>query len=207
LRTALVLFIFLSENQMSIQPKRHITPEEYLEIECAAQFRSEYYGGEMFAMSGASAKHNILSVNLTSALHSRLRRTRCSVFVADVRLHVPLSGLFTYPDLIIACNPNYLEKQKDTLLNPSVLFEILSPSTEAYDRGEKFAFYRRIESLKQYVLVSQDVQRIERFSKNEHRSWVLTEYSENEASLEIELVEQSLSLDLPLREIYEGVFT
>jgi Uma2 family endonuclease len=191
---------------MSVQPKRTITPEEYLEIERAASFKSEYYAGEMFAMAGTSSNHSSIIVNLVSVLRPQVRQTKCKVFVTDLRLHVPDSGLFTYTDVMVVCNPRYHDNQKDMLLNPSIIVEILSPSTEAYDRGQKFLFYRRIESLQHYLLVSQDERRVEKFSKNVEGNWVLTEFADDESSISIAVPELAIALDLPLREIYEDVF-
>lgn len=188
---------------MEVQQKRYITPEEYLEIERAALFKSEYYAGEMFAMAGASEKHNSISVNITATLAAQVRRSGCKFFSADMRVHVPATDFFAYPDGVITCEPQFLDAPKDTLLNPILIIEILSPSTEAYDRGTKFSFYRKLPSLQFYLLVSQDTQRVEIFSKNEQGSWVLSEYAGSESIVPIE--SPNFSLRIPLPEIYDGV--
>jgi Uma2 family endonuclease len=188
---------------MSVRPKRYLTPEEYLEIERAAPFKSEYYAGEVFAMAGASPEHNEIMINLSMSLAPQVRRTGCKLFVADMRVHVPETDFFAYPDGIVVCNPDYADSPKDTLLNPLVIVEILSPSTEAYDRGTKFAFYRKLPSLKYYLLVSQETQRVELFSKNEQGDWVLSEYAGNDAVILIQ--SPDFALRIPLSEVYEGV--
>jgi len=124
---------------MSSQPNSFLTPEQYLEIERKADHKSEYLRGEMFAMSGASAAHNMLTLDLAVLLHPQVRRRGCQIYTNDMRVHIPQSGLYTYPDVIVTCSqPQFLDVMADTLLNPTLLAEVLSPSTEAYDPGRKF---------------------------------------------------------------------
>jgi Uma2 family endonuclease len=189
---------------MEVQPKRYITPKEYLEIERAAQFKSEYHVGEMFAVAGASEEHNSISVNITATLAAQVRRSGCKFFSADMRVHVPATDFFAYPDGVIACEPRFFDSPKDTLLNPALIIEILSPSTEAYDRGTKSSFYRKLPSLRFYLLVAQETQRVEILAKNEQGSWVLTEFAGSASIVKIESL--NFSLRIPLQEIYEGVF-
>ncbi len=175
-----------------------LTPEAYLEIERKAAFKSEYYKGEMFAMSGATRFHVRLSSNLDYAIQRSIDRDHCLIFVSDLRVHIPASGLYTYPDIGVVCGEErYLDDHFDTLLNPTLLIEILSKSTESYDRGRKFAFYREIESLQEYVLVAQDRKSIEVFYRNEQGSWSLREPKDDS----IVMMGHTLALD----EIYKGV--
>src|ERR1044072_8315019 len=139
-----------------------LTATEYLEIERKAEFRSEYIAGRMHAMSGASPQHNQIAGNFYREVSSQFRSRNCRVFIIDVRLKVSPTGMYTYPDVTAVCGEARFEDQHvDTLLNPTVIIEVLSESTEAYDRGEKFAQYRRIESLREYVLVAQNKIRVE----------------------------------------------
>ncbi|HEY7392350.1 MAG TPA: Uma2 family endonuclease, partial [Bryobacteraceae bacterium] len=124
---------------MSTQPKTFLTPEEYLEIERRAEFKSEYFAGEMFAMSGGTGPHSRLAVRISSDLERQTRDRNCSVFNSDLRVQVSATGLYTYPDISALCGePRYLDQVRDVLLNPSLIAEVLSPSTEAYNRGRKF---------------------------------------------------------------------
>jgi Uma2 family endonuclease len=135
------------------------TQEEYLELERAAEYKSEYYRGEIFAMSGASRNHNRITENLSIEIGVFLKGKGCQSFSRDLRVHIPENTLYTYPDFLIVCGePVFLDGQADTLLNPSVIIEVLSPSTEGYDQGKKFHFYQSLQSLTEYVLIdSQEV--------------------------------------------------
>src|SRR3954447_12043553 len=133
---------------MSTLPKNHITPEQYLEIDRQAESKSEYYDGEMFAMAGASYAHNLIVVNTVSALHTQLRGTRCAALPSDMRLRIGAAARYAYPDAMVVCGePEVLDEREDILLNPTVIVEVLSPSTESYDRGRKFEYYSAIDSL------------------------------------------------------------
>ncbi len=151
-----------------------ISQEAYLDHERQAAFKSEYYQGETFAMSGASRHHARITSNTHFALRRAFEGKSCFFFTGDLRVHIPSNSLYTYPDLGIVCGiDTYLDDQFDTLLNPSVLIEILSPSTEAYDRGDKFRLYRAIESLREYVLISQTIRSVEVFQKGPTDQWML----------------------------------
>src|SRR6266404_1708800 len=142
---------------MSSVPKTFLTPEQYLEIERKAEFKSEYFQGEMFAMAGAREAHNLIALNLAAALHPQLRARPCRAYISDMRVRVSATGLYTYPDILVVCGePQFLDERRDTLLNPNLIVEVLSPSTEAYDRGRKFEHYRSVESLSEYLLVSSE---------------------------------------------------
>lgn len=181
--------------------KTHVTPEEYLAAERKATEKHEYDAGWVTAMAGVSRQHNLISVNLLSAFHFRLKDRPCEVYGGDMRLEVEASGLYTYPDVTIACEgPRFGDQEFDTLLNPQVIVEILSPSTESHDRGRKFAHYRRLESLREYVLVSQDRVLVERFTR-QGDEWVLTEFGRDDDVLRL----ASVGVEVPLREIYAKV--
>jgi len=140
---------------MSAEPHSRISLEDYLAAERQAETKSEYLKGEVFAMSGASRQHNLIVWNLSGALYSQLRGRGCEAYVGDVRVHIPATGLYTYPDIAVVCGePRFEDGELDTLLNPTLLIEVLSPSTEGYDRGKKAAHYRTLDSLREYVLVS-----------------------------------------------------
>jgi Uma2 family endonuclease len=170
---------------MSAPRTDFITAAEYLEIERKADIKSEYVAGRMYAMSGVSRRHSLIAGNLYSAIHPQLRGKNCEAHMADMRVKVSPTGMYTYPDIIAVCgDARFEDAHVDTLLNPTVLIEILSDSTEAYDRGEKFAHYRRLESLREYVLVAQNKIRIEHY-RREGEQWVLSEVSDPDAALHL----------------------
>jgi len=187
---------------MSTHPKVFLTPEEYLEIERQAEIRSEYYQGEMFAMAGGSEAHNILVDNLVVAFRLKLRGGSCRSYSRDMRVQVSATGFYTYPDLVVVCGERkFLDEKRDTLLNPNLIVEVLSPTTEAYDRGRKFSHYRALESLQEYVLVSQDRIQVECFKRQSAGQWLLTAAS----SLEDAVCLDSVGCTIPLTDIYEDV--
>ena len=178
---------------MSTGPKHFITPEEYLHRERQAEHRSEYYRGEMFAMAGASANHNLIVGNCIQTLGQQLKSKPCRVYPSDLKLRVEATGLFTYPDLSIVCGEPRLESDHgDVLLNPVVLVEVLSDSTEAYDRGKKFEHYRTIPSLKHYVLITQDRHSIDCFTRSNGESWNLTSCQGLSGKITLEAIECEL---------------
>ncbi|NOZ39925.1 MAG: Uma2 family endonuclease [Planctomycetes bacterium] len=187
---------------MSILPSPRLTPEQYLEIERGCEQKHQFYRGEMFAMSGASIAHNLVTFNLAGVLHAQLKDRDCQAFVNDMRVHIPSTGLYTYPDGIITCEkPRFQDDHFDTLLNPQVIIEVLSPSTENYDRSKKFKQYREIDSLQDYVLIAQDSAIIERFSHDEHGNWFMVDAQELGATMELPAVD----CKLPLADIYAKV--
>jgi Uma2 family endonuclease len=187
---------------MSTQPKTYLTPEQYLEIERKAEYKSEYCDGEMFAMAGAGENHNQLVMNLAIGLGSQFRSRPCRVYSNDMRVRVVATGLYTYPDVVVVCGERrYLDERRDTLLNPSLLIEVLSPSTEAYDRGRKFESYRSIESLSEYLLVASDRVHVDLYTRQPDGRWLLTSASRLEDSLDL----QSAGFRLALAELYEKV--
>lgn len=168
---------------MATFPKQHLTPEEYLAQERLADFKSEYFNGEAFAMAGTNSRRAQIVSNLIFEFR---RKSQCRVWANDVRLNIGSTGLFTYPDVMVICDePQFLDQAFDTLLNPTALVEVLSDSTKNYDRGEKFEHYRKIDSLREYLTIAQDKIHIEHYIREPDSRWVLTEYSNRSASLEI----------------------
>jgi Uma2 family endonuclease len=181
--------------------KRRYTPEEYLALERKAPYKSEYYRGEIFAMSGVSREHNQIAGNIYRSLGNQFEDRPCEAFIADLRVRVLPTGLYTYPDVAALCGePRFEDEEVDTLLNPSLVVEVLSPSTEDYDRKKKFDHYRRIDSLREYVLVSQDRVRVERFTR-QGRDWLLTIFERRDETLGL----ASVNAEIPLRAIYARV--
>ena len=187
---------------MSAVPKPTYTFEEYLAREKNALTKSEYYRGQIFAMAGASPRHNMIAVNAVASLRVRLRGSPCRPFHSDQRIRIPASGLATYPDVSIVCGDLQLDAvDRDAIVNPRVICEVLSKSTESYDRGKKFDLYRQLESLQEYVLVAQDEPQVDHYVLQAHGSWLLTVFKGLEAKLEF----PSLSIELLLSEIYEDI--
>ena len=184
-------------------PIPKLDPEEYLAIERQAEYKSEYFRGEMFAMAGAAPNHNRLVVRLTALLFVRLDGRGCEVFNSDGRVRTHPSGLYTYPDLTVVCgSADFATDQRDVLTNPKLIIEVLSPSTEGHDRGFKFQQYQSIESLQEYVLVSQFEPRIESFYRAAGGTW--GEYSES-AGLGAVLVLKSLGVEIPMADLYRNI--
>jgi Uma2 family endonuclease len=161
---------------MSLQTKPLLTPEEYLALERHAEYKSEYVAGEVFALAGASERHNLIVGNVFAGLHTQFKQRPCKVYASDMRVKVQATGLYTYPDVVAVCHAVQFEDDwQDTLLNPTLIVEVLSESTEGYDRGKKFAHYRKLESLQEYVLIAQDTDHIEHYIRQPNQQWLLTE--------------------------------
>ena len=187
---------------MSAVPEPRYTIEEYLARERVAPHKSEYYHGQIFAMAGGSTRHNRTSGNIFGSLWGRLNGTSCHPNNSDQRIHIPAIGLSTYPDVSIVCGELKVDPDdRDAIINPRVVFEVLSDSTESYDRGRKFSMYRQLESLREYVLVAQDEPHIERYVRQDNDAWMLTELKGLDAVLEL----SEIQCVLPLSEIYQGV--
>ena len=187
---------------MASLPIPRLTEEEYMRLERAAETRSEFVDGEMFAMSGARLTHNLIAGNVISGLHLQLRRRPCEVYPSDMRVRVSATGLYTYPDVVVVCGkPQLADNEMDNLLNPTLLVEVLSPGTEAYDRGRKFEHYRKIESLRQYLLVASDRVSVELFTRQAIGQWLLMTASGLEEEIELE----SIECRLRVADIYEKV--
>jgi Uma2 family endonuclease len=186
---------------MAVHVQPRYSPEEYLALERKAEYKSEYVNGFIFAMAGTSREHNRIALNVARGLDDQMRGRPCDVFILDVRLKVSETGLYTYPDVTALCGEaRFEDAEVDTLLNPTVIVEVLSKSTEAYDRGEKFGHYRQLESLAEYVMVAQDRVCVERYVR-QGSDWVLTEFRDLDDTLHL----ASIDCDLPLREIYDRV--
>lgn len=187
---------------MSVVPKHKLTAQEYLAIERAAQFKSEFYDGEMFAMAGASIEHNRLRENFAIQLGMRLLKGPCESFSSDQRVRVKPSGLYTYPDIVVVCGPvEFDDERRDTITNPKILIEVLSPSTERYDRGVKFHHYKQIESLHEILLVSQSVIAVDQFVRMPDGSWRNTSWTQLTDTVRMSAIDATI----PLSDIYRGV--
>jgi Uma2 family endonuclease len=188
---------------VSTLPKTFLTPEQYLEIERKAEYKSEYFNGEMFAMAGASYLHSLVAANLLADLQLQLRRKPCRILTSDTRVHIPNTGLYTYPDAVVVCGaPQFLENQRpDTLLNPVVVIEVLSPSTEAYDRGRKFGHYQAIESLRQYVMADSDRLHVDVLTRQPDGTWLLRSAGNLQDTIDLD----SIACKLVLADIYDKV--
>ena len=181
--------------------RKTFTESEYLELERKADFKSEYYNGEIFAMAGATLIHNKIVSNLIFLFNQFLKDKPCDVYPSDLRLQVEKSGLYTYPDITIVCGKTELLDNKfDTLKNPTVLIEVLSDSTEKYDRGQKFSFYREIPSLKEYILVSSKTMKIEKFKRLEDGNYLYIESNEHQP-----FPIDSIDMNLNLEDVYNKI--
>jgi Uma2 family endonuclease len=189
---------------MSSRPKTCLTPEEYLAVERRNEYKSEHVGGEAVAMTGAGRRHNIIAVNLTRGLSQQLKGRPCEVYAGDMRVRIAPNRVYayTYPDVVVVCGePRFEDEHLDTLLNPTVIIEVLSESAERYDRGKKFGFYRTAESLAEYVLVAQDELRIEQYAKQADGRWLLSDHRAPGDVVEL----ASVGCALALREVYDKV--
>ncbi len=177
------------------------SPAEYLALEREASYKSEYINGQIYAMAGTSRRHNLIGGNFYRLIGQQFVGRACEAYVSEMRVKVSPTGMYTYPDVAAACGElRFEDGYIDTLLNPSVIVEVLSPSTEAYDRGEKFAHYRRLDSLMEYVLVSQDKVRVEHYTR-QAGGWLLTEISDLDGVLRL----ASIDCSVRLRDIYDKV--
>jgi Uma2 family endonuclease len=187
---------------MTPQPKPRLTAEEYLAFERRAEGKHEFLNGEIFAMSGAGRRHGLVALNVAALLHAQLKGRSCEVFASDMRVQVKATGLYTYPDVVVVCGePQFADAELDTLLNPTLVVEVLSASTESYDRGTKFAHYRTLPSLADYVLFAQDRVHAEHYTRQAEDRWLLTETGDPRAVLEL----GSIGCRLVLAEVYDEV--
>lgn len=187
---------------MASKPIERFTIEEYLAMERAAQYKSEYIDGEIVAMVGASEPHNLIVTNIVGDLSVQLRGRPCRVYASDMRVDVREAGLYAYPDVVALCGDPVLgDDEQDNLRNPAVIIEVLSKTTEAYDRGRKFMKYRKIESLLEYLLVAQDRFHVEHYLRQANGGWLLSEWT----SLDDEIHLSSIDCRLKLSAIYDKV--
>lgn len=187
---------------MSAQLQRLLTPEEYLAIERDVPAKHEFFRGEMFAMGGASREHNLITGNVAASLHGQLAGRPCESYQNDMRVKVAPTGLYTYPDVVVTCEkPRFEDDKFDTLLNPQFIAEVLSESTEKYDRGKKFEHYRQIESLREYLLISQDRPHVELFTRDANGMWGLREATGLDAAIDL----PAIGCRLMLADVYAKV--
>lgn len=191
----------VNEPAVAYQKSRY-TIQEYLEMEKASTTKHEYFQGEVFAMSGASDRHNWLFSNIFLAVGNLLKGSKCIPFGSDMRMNIPENTLFTYPDISIYCN-NIIQSEfdEDTVILPTVIIEILSKSTKSYNRGQKFKLYRDIPSLKEYILIDSESISVEAFYINEKQNWELKEYK----TLDENLAFVTFGFNIPLKAIYEHI--
>ncbi len=184
------------------QTIQRFAEKDYLEIERAAHCKSEFFDGEMFAMAGGTLQHSLIGTNVSGEFRARLRGKPCIAFNADLRIKVEATGLYTYPDLsVIGGQPRFVDGEMDTVVNPTVIVEVLSDSTEAYDRGKKFEHYRQVPSLREYLLVNQKEPRLEQFLCQKNGDWLLREIS----GLDGMLFSPALDVSISLGEIFARV--
>ena len=187
---------------MSTQPKAYLTVDDYLARERSSDTKHEYYAGEIYALAGGSEPHNLIAGNVLASLHAQVRRSPCMVYPSDMRIKIPRTTLYTYADVTIVCGqPQFEDDQRDILLNPTVVVEVLSPSTENYDRGKKFQNYRTLPSVHEYLLIAQDSYHIEHYVRQPDNQWLMSEFDALEATLTLPSIECALAL----ADIYEKV--
>jgi Uma2 family endonuclease len=187
---------------VSTLPKHFLTPEEYLEIERKAKHKSEYHNGEMFAMSGASRRHSRVGFQLNVLIGEHLRNRPCEGYTSDMRVLVESTGLYTYPDLTVACGePRFQDDTFDTLLNPTLIAEILSPTTEDFDRGKKSHWYRSVPSLQEYLLLAQDAPEATLYRRQADGMWSVVDFTGMDAAVEL----VSIGYSLHLCDLYTGI--
>ncbi len=180
---------------MSQRILTYVNPEEYLRLERQAEYKSEYLNGEIFAMGGASETHNLIAGNIFGELRQQLKDRPCRAYVSDMRVKVRATGLYTYPDVVVVCGePEFEDAEVDTLLNPTMLIEVLSPSTERYDRIAKTSYYRTIDSLAEHLLVAQDEIRLEQYIRQPNEQWLLIEYLNVDSAVRLASIECTLKL-------------
>ena len=187
---------------MSSQANKRYTAEEYLALERQAECKSEYYAGDIFAMAGASRWHNLIVTNVVRELSLQLKERPCTTYPSDMRIKISPTGLYTYPDVTVVCGEAQFEDtQQDTLLNPTLIVEVLSEYTEAYDRGGKFAHYRKLTSLMEYVLIAQTKPHVEHYVRQPDNRWLLAEADSLHQTLHL----PSIDCHLVLAEVYDKV--
>ena len=185
-----------------VQTKPLLTPREYLTLERAAEEKSEYIDGEMVAMPRVNIWHSLILVNLIGEIHGQLRQRSGEVYPSIMRLHIPGTGLYTYPDVTVVLDfPRFTDQEEDNLLNPTLLIEILSPASKAYDRGKKFEHYKTIDSLAEYVLVSQDTPWVEQRLRQDNNNWHIATTS----GLDQKVILSSIGCELELAKIYQKI--
>ena len=185
---------------MIAQTIKMYSEQEYLELERKAEYKSEYFRGEIFAMAGAGSNHNRITENLSVEIGGYLKDKSCQSFSSDMRLHIPENGLYTYPDFLVACGRlEFTDQDREILVNPTVIIEVLSRTTSAYDRGDKFYLYRSIPTLLEYILIDSLSICVEIFRKNDNGSWILELETEN---IDDQITTSACDFQLKLSDIY-----
>lgn len=180
----------------------HISPEQYLEMERASEVKHEYFKGEVYAMSGASIRHNDIVYNINGIIIPFLKGKNCKIYGSDLRIHIPENTLYTYPDFsIVYGKPETTDLYTDNVTNPSVIIEVLSKSTMDYDRGTKFFLYRSIKTLNEYILIDSNSVCVELYKRQADNSWQFTEYKNLADSFHISTIDLTLSL----KDVYDDV--
>jgi len=187
---------------MSALPENIWSVGDYLAYERTSDQRHEYIDGKIYALAGASANHNLIVGNTLASLHAQLRKRSCIVYPSDMRVKVSRTGLYTYPDISVVCGePQFEDEHQDTLLNPTFIVEVLSPSTETYDRGKKFQHYRTLDSLREYLLIAQDGYRVEHYVRQADNQWLLSDVNRADSTLTL----PSIQCTLLVSDMYEKV--
>lgn len=187
---------------MASVPEIYLSPGEYLAIERQAEYKSEYVDGVMYAMAGASERHNLITANVIITIGVQLRKTPCKVYPSDMKVCLPDSRKFFYPDISVVCGETrFADKERDVLLNPLLVVKVLSESTAAYDRGKKFQSYQQIESLQEFLLIAQDEFVVEHYARQPDGKWLYTKATGLEAALSL----PSLRCEIALRDVYDKV--
>lgn len=187
---------------MSAIPEQFLSLQDYFALEETGEVKHEFFRGAIYAMTGASARHNLIVANVIGDLHAQLHGKPCRVYPGDLRVKIEATGLYTYPDAQVICeNPRYADARRDTVTDPSVIIEVLSPSTEDYDRGKKFQHYRTIETLREYLVIAQDTPRVEHYIRQDAQQWLLVEITRREQIIPLEAIDCTLTLTA----IYEEV--
>ncbi len=177
-------------------------PEEYLELERGSEVRHEYIDGEIYEMAGANKPHNRISVNVVRLLDNQLLERDCNIYGSDMRVKITSTGKYTYPDVVAVCGEEIFEDEtEDSLLNPMLIVEVLSKSTEAYDRGAEFEYYQTIESFREYVLITQEPFRVEQFVRKEKNVWTYFEFRKSDDTVKL----NSIDCELVLKDIYHKI--
>lgn len=191
-----------TEAAMPAQPTALVSVAEYLVSERRRPEKHEFFDGEIYLQAGASIAHNLITANIIGVLHQQLRASSCTVLPSDMRVRTPRRRQYMYPDATIICgSPIFDDEYHDTIVNPIVIIEVLSPSTEQYDRGRKFQAYRTLSTLQEYLLISQMMMRVEHFKRQNDTMWLMIEYTHPDQAIEL----SSVGCTLPLAELYEKV--
>lgn len=187
---------------MSAPAHEYMTTEQYFTFAETSEGKHEYYRGAVYAMTGGTARHNLIVANIIALLHGQLRATTCRVFPSDLRLKIEQTGLYTYPDVSVICGPIFFsDNRQDTVTNPVVLIEVLSPRTENYDRGRKFEHYRTIETLQEYIVVAQDRVHIEHYVRQDTSRWLFVDFSAINQTVHVGAINCTVPVDI----VYENI--